>query len=370
MCREGDADGAGSVGPEAGNEEIMSIHGGDIYRNVGVVDFSANCNCYGMPEEVRRAAERGVEYAECYPDPEWEALREAIAGWEGVSPEQILCGNGASELLMVLARALCSRETLLLCPGFYEYERALTAAGTGIRRYRLTRENRFWPGEGFLEELEHTTADCVIFSKPNNPTGRVLAPDYLKEMVRIAQRRGIRLIVDECFLGFLAEPARYSCKAYMDDWDGLVLLGAFTKTFACAGLRIGYLIGSDKGLLEACRLQLPAWNVSLPAACAGIAATRCGEWLRTCAANIRKEREWLRARLEELGCELVLGEANFLFFNAKPGLYEHCLKHNYLIRDCSNYRGLSEGWYRVCVRRRAQNEGLVRVMGLRCDERR
>ena len=107
----------------------MRIHGGDIYRNPGVLDFSANCNCFGMPESVQAAAMRGVQYANAYPDPEWEALREAIADYEGTKPSQILCGNGASELLLVLAEALQPRRALLAAPCFLEYERVLSAVG-------------------------------------------------------------------------------------------------------------------------------------------------------------------------------------------------------------------------------------------------
>lgn len=343
----------------------MGIHGGDIYRNEGVVDFSANCNCFGMPEEVRLAAIQGVNCAESYPDPEWEALQKAVADYEGVRPEQILCGNGASELLMALARAMHPVEALLFAPDFYGYEHALAAAGIPIRRYELKWEDEFLPGDGFLDELKHTSADCVIFSNPHNPTGRVLSPEYLQQMVDIAWRRGIRLVVDECFMGFLEEPQRYSCKKYIDGCGCVLLLGAFTKTFACAGLRIGYLIGSDRELLDACRLQLPEWNVSLPAAYAGIAAARCGEWLKERAADIRAERSWLRGKLEELGYRVLPSAANFLFFSGEPGLYEHCLRHNILIRDCGNYCGLSAGNYRVCVKRREENEALLRVMKMR-----
>ena len=107
----------------------MSIHGGDIYRNPGVLDFSANCNCFGMPASVQEAAMRGVQCADAYPDPECEALREAIAAYERVKADQILCGNGASELLLAIATALQPKRALLAAPGFLEYERVLTALG-------------------------------------------------------------------------------------------------------------------------------------------------------------------------------------------------------------------------------------------------
>lgn len=341
----------------------MNIHGGDIYRNPGVLDFSANCNCFGMPESVQAAAIRGVQCANTYPDPECEALREAIAGYEGVNPSQILCGNGASELLLALAEALQPRRALLAAPCFLEYERVLTAVGTKTQWHLLAEKDDYLPGAAFLEELKHTDADMVILSNPNNPTGTLLSPEYLQEIIKLTKARGITLVMDECFLDFLEEAERYSAKQYLKSDSHLIILKAFTKTFACAGLRIGYLLCSDQDVLCKCKIHLPEWNVSLPATYAGIAATGEREWLRETAEDIRTEREWLRERLTELGYRVLPGAANFLFFMGEPGLNEHCLSHHILIRDCSNYRGLGTGTYRVCVRRRQENERLMKVIG-------
>lgn len=341
----------------------MRIHGGDIYRNPGVLDFSANCNCFGMPESVQAAAMRGVQFANAYPDPEWEALREAVADYEGTKSSQILCGNGASELLLVLAEALQPRRALLAAPCFLEYERVLSAVGAQTQWHLLSEKDDYLPGTAFLDALKKTDADLVILSNPNNPTGTLLAPEYLKEIIKLTKARGITLVMDECFLDFLEEPERCSAKQYLESDDHLIILKAFTKTFACAGLRIGYLLCSDQDILCKCKIHLPEWNVSLPATYAGIAATRERAWLRETAESIRAEREWLKEKLTELGYRVYPGAANFLFFTGAAGLYEHCLSHNILIRDCRNYRGLGVGAYRVCVRRREENAWLLQVIG-------
>lgn len=305
----------------------------------------------------------GVQNADAYPDPECEALREAIADYEGVKPSQILCGNGASELLLAITTALQPRRALLVAPCFLEYERVLTAVGTQTQWHLLAEKDDYLPGASFLGVLKHTDADMLILSNPNNPTGTLLSPEYLQEIIKLTKVRGITLVMDECFLDFLEEPERYSAKPYLKSDSHLIILKAFTKTFACAGLRIGYLLCSDQDVLCKCKTHLPEWNVSLPATYAGIAATREREWLRETAESIRTEREWLRERLIKLGYRVVPGTANFLFFTGEAGLYEHCLSHNILVRDCSNYRGLGTGTYRICVRRREENERLLKVIG-------
>lgn len=341
---------------------MMRIHGGDIYRNPGVLDFSANCNCYGMPQAVQKAALRGVLYANAYPDPECEALREAVADYEGVKAAQILCGNGASELLLALVTAFGPRRALLAAPCFLEYERVLAAVGTQIEWQVLSEKNGYLPGADFLDVLKKTDADMVILTNPNNPTGTLLSSEYVKQVVKLTGERGITLVMDECFLDFLEEPDHYSAKQYLDSDSHLIVLKAFTKTFACAGLRIGYLLCGNQEVLCKCKKHLPEWNVSIPATYAGIAASGEREWLRETSEQIRTEREWLRGQLTQLGYHVVPGAANFLFFTGKTGLYEHCLSHGILIRDCSNYFGLDAGAYRVCVKKRADNERLLTVL--------
>lgn len=342
----------------------MSIHGGNIYEHPEVIDFSANCNCFGMPDRVREAAIRGVEQAMHYPDPQSQSLRGAVGAYEQVDPAQILCGNGASELLAALMRTLRPKRALLAAPGFYEYERTLEQVGAQIAFFQTQPEHGWQPGIEFLDLIrsEAELWDVVMLSNPNNPTGTLLAPEYVRQLVQITADHQIRLVLDECFIEFVEEPDKYSARQYLQQYPHLVLVKAFTKTYACAGLRIGYVLSSDQTLLCKCKKELPEWNVSLPAAYAGIAAAQERAWLRDTAARIRTEREWLREQLEALGCVVFPAAANYLFFMWKQGLYEYCLSCGILIRDCSNYRGLEAGTYRVCVRTREKNEQLLAAL--------
>jgi histidinol-phosphate/aromatic aminotransferase/cobyric acid decarboxylase-like protein len=151
-------------------------------------------------------------------------------------------------------------------------------------------------------------------------------------------------------------------KKYLSSNDRLVVIRAFTKTFACAGLRLGYLLCGNPEILCKCKNHLPEWNLSLPASYGGIAAAGERQWLRETSAAIRTERTWLAEKLEHLGFFVFPGAANFLFFTGEPGLYEHCLSKGILIRDCGNYRGLGPGSYRICVRTRKENEKLLAVL--------
>ncbi len=319
-------------------------HGGRC--PAGLVDYSANINPYGLPESVKKALIENIDSLSRYPDPDCTELKASLAARHR---GHIVCGNGAAELIFSLTRALAVKTAVLLSPGFHEYERALS--GAEIRYVELSEKKGFrWDGELFAA-LEG--ADFFIFSNPQNPTGVLEDPRPVFEFCR---KRGIFVCADECFMDFCdlprsAEPLLYERSA---------IIRAFTKTHAMAGLRLGYLVTPDRDLAERIEQARPEWTVSKAAQLAGLAAMRDGEYLCRTLPLIAKEREKMRDFLCECGCRVYGSRANFLFFRARPGLFEHCRRNGFIIRDCSNYRGLEEGFYRIAVGR--DNERLLEVI--------
>ena len=112
------------------------IHGGNIYDKEVSLDFSVNINPLGMPDGVQEAILNDISGYETYPDIRYTALREAVAGKERVQAERILCGNGASELIMAVVRAVRPDKCAVAAPSFSGYERAVSAYGAGIQYYK------------------------------------------------------------------------------------------------------------------------------------------------------------------------------------------------------------------------------------------
>ena len=340
-------------------------HGGDIRTAQAaysgeVLDFSANLNPLGMPDPVRQAAAQ----ADCapYPDPLCRELRAAIAAHDGVAPEQVLCGSGAAELIFRLAYALKPRRALVTAPTFSEYEGALSAAGCAVARHLLRRERNFDVDEGILEAIGPDT-ELVFLCTPNNPTGRLISRDLLLRIAEKCRDLGAVLAVDECFLPL-------SCGGpglapWLVEYPNLLLLRAFTKSYAMAGLRLGYALCADTALLERMSAGGPPWSVSTPAQAAGLAAlTQCPHWPEKARAFLEGERPALAEGLSALGLDVVPGQANYLLFRAAgvADLKERMLTQGVLIRSCANYHGLGEDWYRVCVGQAEQNRRLLAAL--------
>ena len=315
-----------------------------------------------MPPQVGEAAARAAANAAPYPDPLCRALRAAIAAHDGVAPEQVLCGSGAAELIFRLACALRPRRALVTAPTFSEYEGALSPAGCAVARHLLRRERNFDVDEGLLEAIGPDT-ELVFLCTPNNPTGRLISRDLLLRIAEKCRDLGAVLAVDECFLPL-------SCGGpglapWLVEYPNLLLLRAFTKSYAMAGLRLGYALCADTALLERMSAGGPPWSVSTPAQAAGLAAlTQCPHWPEKARAFLEGERPALAAGLSALGLDVVPGQANYLLFRAAgvTDLKESMLTQGVLIRSCANYHGLGEDWYRVCVGQAEQNRRLLAAL--------
>lgn len=339
-------------------------HGGDIWDKGGeLADFSANLSPIGAPEEVLEAAARAArEELGRYPDALCTALRQAIAGADGVAAEQVICGNGAADLIFRLCQTLRPRRALITAPTFSEYGAALRAAGCETAEYVLPGERRFDLDEGVLDAIAPET-DLVFLCTPNNPTGRLIPPELLRAAAERCRECGALLAVDECFVP-LSDHPEWGMAREMEQYPNLFLLRAFTKSYAIPGVRLGYGLCGDGALLERLYDSAQPWSVSAVAQAAGIAACGRRDWPERGREVIQRERPALKAALEELGLQVWPGEANFLLFRAGGiiDLKERLLERGVLIRSCGNYRGLAPDHYRVCVKTGGENAVLLRAL--------
>lgn len=339
----------------------VHIHGGETYRNPKALDFSANCNPYGMPQGVKEAVIQALERAECYPDIECTALRKALSEEENVAEEKIICGNGAADLIFGLVLARKPKKALLLSPTFAEYEQALTSIGCEIIYVPLSEEKGFVPQENFIQAITKDI-DMVFFCNPNNPTGVLMDTMYLEKVLERCKEVHSFLVLDECFIDFIENPEAYTMKSYLETYTNFFLLKAFTKKYAMAGIRLGYGFCSDGDTLETMRCVMQPWNVSVLAQEAGIAALKEKQYVRETLDKIKTEKEWILKELKKLNIFCYASKANYIFFKGPLHLKEKCLEQGIAIRDCSNYPNLKEGFYRIAVRKREENQKLIAVL--------
>lgn len=343
------------------------VHGGDWagYRaefGFDALDFSANVSPLGLPAGVAAAITNALPTADRYPDPLCRQLRAALAGAEGVPADWILCGNGAADLIFRLALAVRPRRALLPAPTFAEYEAALQTVGCAVQRVFLREENEFAVTEEFIDAVT-PEIDIVFLCQPNNPTGQVTPPALVERLVRRCAECGAMLVVDECFLDFLPDRDAWTAKQLLRDAPQLIILKAFTKLYAMAGVRLGYALCGDATLLEKMRGAGQPWAVSSLAQAAGLAALQETAYAGAVRALIAEQRPRMAAGLRALGLRVMDGQANYLLFRATPDFGEKLRRRGAVVRSCANYPGLDAAWYRTAVRTAEENTRLLQIMG-------
>ncbi len=347
------------------------MHGGDIYGKKINMDFSVNINPLGPPDSVLEAIRNAAERVDNYPDLKLRRLRAHLAAKTRISADNILCGNGASELIMALMNGVNPERVYLIPPCFTGYENSLRGRDTELS-WLVDKD-----GRGLLDLIKKEVAsgplidrkkdnirqDILIITNPNNPDGRAYSREEIKELADILKSRDIILVIDECFINLSDAPGEYSFIEYLREYENVIILGAFTKSFAIPGVRLGYMLFQSTKLRDAVRNKLPEWNVSVIAEEAGLAALGEDEYLKEAGRLIRREREYLEKSLTELGFRTFLSKANFLMFrdeSEQADLFAELLKRGTLIRRCSDYYGLDDYTYRVAVRTHSENEKLIK----------
>lgn len=351
---------------QTGSVKTPLVHGGDwagYSEEYGAqpLDFSANVSPLGVPQGVKRAIAEAAHTADRYPDPLCRALSRKLAAHEQVPESYVLCGNGAADLIFRAVLAKKPKKALLTAPAFAEYEAALTACGCDVDYYFLREEHDFRLDEGFLQAIT-PEIDIVFVCEPNNPTGVSSPRAFLMQVAQRCSDCGALFMLDECFGDFLDEPEDHTMKSALSSFSNLVILKAFTKLYAMAGVRLGYALCANGELVENMRNTGQPWAVSSLAQAAGEAALQETAYVERVRQMVKQERPWMSEQLTRLGCRVIPGEANYLLFYCSVPLIEPLRKRGILLRSCANYHGLNENWYRTAVRTHEENIRLIQAL--------
>ena len=346
-------------------------HGGDIWGAAErqgvplsrVLDFSANINPLGPSLKARKRLARDVSLVALYPDKRQAELRRLLAARDGIAEDCILFGNGATQLIHLLPRVGRYKRALIVEPTFSEYRRALSNSGSEIREFFLTPKNNFHLDLNLLlRVLGREQPNVLLLASPNNPTGLVSPHRMLLRVSAFCEERDIDLIVDESFIEFTTEPSLMTLATHRRH---LLVVRSLTKSFALAGLRIGYLV-AGRSRVEELAHRMEPWSVNTLALSAAAASILDTNYIQKARSLIQREREYLSRELPQLGwLHPYPSSANFLLarirarYTTAPALERMLAARNVLVRDASDFRGLDNQYLRFAVRQRRENRRLL-----------
>ena len=329
-----------------------------------LLDFSASINPLGMPDSARTALHGALETLTSYPDPNYTDLKQAIAVHHKLSPEWILPGNGAAELLTWACRDLADYgSTDLITPAFADYDRALTAAGVSIHRCRLKSPDQLLlTASGLSLALPPVPPRGLLLNNPHNPTGQLLSAEDIRSMVLDHPNYGL-VVLDEAFMDFLPPEQQQSLVAWIQDYPQLVILRSLTKFYAIPGLRLGYAIAHPDRLARWNHWRDP-WTVNTLAARVGEVVlqdtefqSRTYDWLAIAKPKLEQDLAQLP------GLTVYHGSVNFVLVRSEHSVLDIQRRllqdHQIYIRDCVSFPELGDRFLRVAVRTVAENDRLI-----------
>ena len=345
---------------------IKYTHGGDIYKyDDKLLDFSANINPLGMPESAKNAIIDGINKYQTYPDHSSRKLRNSLSEFYGFDSNKIVCGNGAADLIFRICLALRPQKVLVTSPTFSEYEEAVLISGGKVHNHLLSESENYDVTLEILKSIDEDT-DMVFLCSPNNPTGRAIDLNIIEAVLdKLQGNKGI-LVLDQCFVHFMVEEEKYFAINLLKKYDNLIILGAFTKIFAMAGLRLGYALFGSEDNASMIENTLQPWAVSTVASEAGCAALN-KDFIKETKDYVKYQREFLFQHLSDLGIKVFKSQANYMLIKVDEkfddgDLADVAIKHRILIRKCSNFKGLSPSFFRIAVRTEAENRTLIDVL--------
>jgi threonine-phosphate decarboxylase len=344
-------------------------HGGNLRQVAArwgvpedLLDFSVNTHPFGPPRAALAAARRALARASEYPDPDAADLAEAVALAHGLSSRSVLPGNGATELIDLLPRALGVRKALVVAPTYGEYGEAVRRAGGAVQVVWRERLDRF-PVAAVEDAIERGRCDLVILCSPNNPTGDRIDDGAFHRVLAACETVGARLLLDEAFVDYDEGGSRVGLVARR---PLLMVLRGFTKFYALAGLRAGYLAAAPE-VVRLLKDARPPWSVNRVAEAAALACLGLPGYAARERGRMAGLRQDFSASLGGLGLTVAPSAANFLLCHlpeAAPGadrLYEGLAREGFLVRHCGSF-GLGDRYLRLRVHLPEANAALLPVL--------
>lgn len=348
----------------------MNFHGGNVHKyKKKVIDFSSNINPLGIPPSYKKRLNDSIDEFTQYPDITYNKLRQSIASYIGCeSIDAIVVGNGAVELIYKSINASQYKKIYSLSPTFSEYKRAA-----------LLSDKQFIEIPVFNKDFTRVSTDkllniveprsIVIICNPNNPTGTLIPQKQVINLAIKLKDKECILIIDEAFMEFTGNYPNESMVSQINNFDNLLIIKAATKFFGMPGIRLGYLISSNRKLLKKINESLQPWNVNTSAIIAGECIFNDEPYIEKTRKWLEKERPRLYKDLNKIdGLEVYPSATNYYLAYSKIyaldawRIRDLLLEEDVLIRTPEGFNNLTSHYFRIAIKSEKDNTKLINAL--------
>lgn len=344
-------------------EKIEEIYG---IKKEEIVSFSANVNPLGVSPLLRSALAEKIDAITTYPDREYTSLRKCIAAYCGTEYENVIVGNGSTELISLFIQIEHPKKALVIGPTYSEYEREIALGGGTTLYYPLKESDNFkLDVEDFLTHLNESI-DLLVICNPNNPTSSSIRRGEMRHILDACKQHDIYVMVDETYVEFADDMEEISAVPLTNYYNNIVILRGTSKFFAAPGLRLGYAVTGNRDLIKAINTRKNPWTINSLAVVAGETMFRDKTYIDETKKLISSER----ARIYDLlkkhpDFKVYEPSGNFMLVRilredvTSQDLFDRAIREKMMIRDCSTFPFLDNKYVRFCIMKREDNERLL-----------
>lgn len=337
------------------------IHGGDVltYKhlyNGEIIDFSSNINPLGYPSGLKESILSGIAEITKYPDIKYRRLRKNVGEYLGCSPDEVIVGNGAVEIIDGITGMF--NRVIVVVPCFMEY--ILRPGILGKEVVKIGLNDDFSINEEKLLNVVRK-GDLILLGNPNNPTGRRIDKDVLLNIQKCAEKRGSFLLLDEAFYEFC--PPDYDSIKLFRGSKNVCIIRAATKFFGLPGIRLGYAY-ADSSVVKCFDERSLPWSINAFADAAGDCIFKDKDFIEKSKRYIDEQRGYITNELKRLGTIRIFETStNFMLIKLLHGnedtLFEFMIKRGIMIRKASSFYGLDNSYVRIAIKDGEKNKYLI-----------
>ena len=347
-------------------EKIEEIYG---IKKEEIVSFSANVNPLGVSPLLKHTLSDQIDAITSYPDREYSSLRRCIAAYCGTETENVIVGNGSTELISLFIQVEHPKKALVIGPTYSEYEREIALGGGTTLYYPLREADDFKLNvEDFLSHLNESI-DLLVICNPNNPTSSSIPRSDMRHILDVCKQYDIYVMVDETYVEFADNMAELTAVPLTNYYNNIVILRGTSKFFAAPGLRLGYAVTGNRDLIKSINTRKNPWTINSLAVIAGETMFTDSAYIKETKSLISSERTRLcKLFHENPDFKVYDPSANFVLVRilredlTSQDLFDRAIRQKMMIRDCSTFPFLDNKYIRLCFMRPEDNDRLIRCL--------
>ena len=347
-------------------EKIEQVYG---IKKEDITSFSANVNPLGVSPRLRNTLASHIDAITTYPDREYTSLRKCIATYTGTDPDNIIVGNGSTELISLFIQLEHPKKAMIIGPTYSEYEREISLGG-GTTLYFPLKES-----DDFILDVTDFTArlnesiDLLVICNPNNPTSSCIDRKTMRQVLDVCKQHDIFVMVDETYVEFADNMEDITAVPLTSYYNNIIILRGTSKFFAAPGLRLGYAITGNKDLIKSINTRKNPWTINSLAVIAGELMFTDEEYIQKTKSLITSERNRIYELLSKNpDFKVYKPSGNFMLVKllredvTSQDIFDKAIMQGMMIRDCSTFPFLDNKFIRFCFMMPDMNDKLLNCL--------